>query len=102
MLTDAEKEYVAERCDELGCNRNCYDCDRDKCIRQKIVKQIYYKKNRDKLINRTIEWQKNNKERYLESSRNTYRRNKYKYDRTEYYRNYYLKKKEERINESLH
>ena len=102
MLTDAEKEYVAERCHELGCNRNCYDCDRDKCIRQKIVKQIYYKKNRDKLIKRTMEWQKNNKERYLESSRNTYHRNKYKYDRTEYYRSYYLKKKEEQMNASLH
>ena len=102
MLTDAEKEYVAERCAELGCNRNCYDCDRDKCIRQKIVKQIYYKKNRDKLIKRTMEWQKNNKERYLEASRNTYHRNKYKYDRTEYYRSYYLKKKEEQMNASLH
>lgn len=95
-MTDSEKKYLDEKCKELGCERKCDWCKHEKCIREKIRHKIYYQKNREKQLAMVKKWKEENHEKAKEYSRKSHEKHKFD-DRSEYYRNYYLKKKEEQI-----
>ena len=62
-------------------------------IYNKLRNKIYYQNNKNKIINRSINWQKNNKSKFSKNRKNYYQNNKNKINLN--WKNWYHKNKEE-------
>lgn len=75
------------------CKIDCLECPHEKCIyeqREKERRQKYYQDHKAEIIARNNAWRKQNKEK----SRLYCKRYAMKHDRTEYYREYYQRRKQ--------